>query len=235
MQDLRLFYVASAMSRLASETLRAYEQWAPLYPPRAHNPLMRAEERHMLKHWPVVQAGRTLDLASGSGRYSRLLKASGASEVIALDNCAPMVSQVDGGMRVRADMMRLPFAGGEFQAVICGLALGHAPDLGAFLGEIARVLAPGGVLLYSDFHPQASRANMTRSFSDSNQRTWTVPHREYGVAEQREALARSGFDVEIVDELCVGRELDEAFRGSEEFYARWPGLPIVLIIRARKS
>src|SRR5579871_2512336 len=158
MPDLRLLDVAPAMNQLASETLSAYEHWAPLYPPRAHNPLMRAEERHMRRHWPEVQGRRTLDLASGSGRYSRLLKDSGAAEVVAVDNCAPMVRQVADGLRVRADMMRLPFADGGFEVVVCGLALGHAAHLRGFLQEIARVLAPGGILLYSDFHPEAARA-----------------------------------------------------------------------------
>jgi hypothetical protein len=38
------------MSAVAADsTLRAYERWAPLYPPIAHNPLMRVEELAMLR------------------------------------------------------------------------------------------------------------------------------------------------------------------------------------------
>ena len=35
------------------------------------NPLMRAEQRLMLRHWPAVTGRRALDLACGSGRYSQ--------------------------------------------------------------------------------------------------------------------------------------------------------------------
>ena len=53
-----------------TSTLEAYERWAPVYPPVAHNPLMRAEQRSMLEVWPDVEGRRVLDLACGSGRYS---------------------------------------------------------------------------------------------------------------------------------------------------------------------
>src|SRR5665213_1925655 len=88
-------------------TLEAYERWAPMYPPVAHNPLMRAEQRAMIQAWPSVAGLRVLDLACGSGRYSRLLHEANAAEIIALDFCAPMLQQVSAASRVCASMMRL--------------------------------------------------------------------------------------------------------------------------------
>jgi len=38
-----------------------------------------------------------------------------------------------------------------------------------------------------------------------------------------------------VRELRVGYELRESFPGSPPFYRRWHGLPVVLVIRARKA
>src|ERR1700728_2939627 len=123
---------------VVAETLAAYQRWAPLYPPVAHNPLMRAEQQAMLLHWPEVAGLRVLDLACGTGRYSRLLAEGGAADVIAMDFCAPM-------------LMQLPFAADAFDVVISGLALGHATDVDAWMTEISRVLRRGGTLLYSDF------------------------------------------------------------------------------------
>ena len=45
------------------------------------------------------------------------------------------------------------------------------PTLHRWMGEIARVLNGGGVLLYSDFHPEAARAGLTRSFKDAHNRS----------------------------------------------------------------
>jgi ubiquinone/menaquinone biosynthesis C-methylase UbiE len=237
---MRLLVVAGsdmnqpAACDFTSTTREAYEHWAPLYPPVAHNPLMRAEQRVMLEHWPAVSGKRVLDLAAGTGRYSRLLAETRAADIIAVDFCAPMLTGVSVAQRVCATMMQLPFKDGTFDVVISGLALGHATDVNAWMREVARVLKPGGTLLYSDFHPEAARMSLTRSFSDKNQRTWTVPHRCYDVSSQTGAAAAADLSIDIIHEVRVGVELREQFPKSHEFYTRWDGLPIVLVVRAQK-
>jgi malonyl-CoA O-methyltransferase len=221
-------------ANLTATTLAAYERWAPLYPPTAHNPLMRAEQQAMVKHWPPVAGRRALDLACGTGRYSRLLAEAKAAEVVAMDFCVPMLRQVSAAARVCGSMMQLPFAAQAFDVVISGLAFGHASDVHVWMAEVARVLKSGGTVLYSDFHPEAARVGLTRSFKDEQDDTCTVPHRCYDVALQQEAAAAANLTIDIVHEVRVGIELQEQFPKSEEFYRRWDGLPIVLVVRARK-
>jgi malonyl-CoA O-methyltransferase len=222
------------MANVTTKTLAAYERWAPLYPPTAHNPLMRAEQHAMVELWPQVAGRRALDLACGTGRYSRMLAETKAAQVVAMDFCVPMLRQVSAAARVCGSMMQLPFAGQAFDVVISGLALGHAANVVAWMAEVARVLKSDGALLYSDFHPEAARAGLPRSFKDLNDRTWTVPHRRHDFKRQREAAARAGLTIEAVHEVRVGEELREPFANSDEFYHRWAGLPIVLVVRARK-
>jgi malonyl-CoA O-methyltransferase len=223
------------MSAVAAATLETYERWAPLYPPVAHNPLMRAEQRAMQELWPNVEGRRVLDLACGSGRYSRLLCEANAAEVVAVDFCLPMLERVAAASRVRASMMQLPFRSEVFDAVVSGLALGHATDIRQWMCEVARVLRPAGNLLYSDFHCAAIRAGMTRSFKDEADVTWTVPHQVYDLYCQQEAMAVAGLEVEAVRELRMGMELNEVFPGSDRAYREWYGVPVLLIVRARKS
>jgi malonyl-CoA O-methyltransferase len=218
----------------AEATLEAYRRWAPVYPPVAHNPLMRAEQFAMRAHWPHVAAREVLDLACGSGRYTRHLTRMGAGRVIALDFCVPMLERVAGKFRVCANMMHLPFVSDAFDVVISGLALGHATNVSGWMAEVARVLKRGGTLLYSDFHPDAALAGLTRSFKDGDQQTCTVPHQSFDVASQRQAAEQAGLTIECLHEVRVGIELTEPFEHSEPFYQRWHGLPIVLVVRARK-
>lgn len=215
-------------------TLEAYERWAPRYPPVAHNPLMRAEQRAMLEHWPQVAGRSVLDLACGSGRYSRLLVESRAADIVALDFSTSMLAQVSTAHRVQADMMQLPFANDVFDAVISGLALGHASHVGRWMKEVARVLRRGGTLLYSDFHPEAALRKLTRSFDDDTGRSYTVPYYYHDLAAQKKAAVAAGMQINIIHEIRVGGELKEPFANSKGFYERWDGLPIVLIVQARK-
>lgn len=223
------------MSAMATSTLEAYERWAPAYPPVAHNPLMRAEQRSMLELWPSMQGRRVLDLACGSGRYSHLLREANAAQVVALDFCLPMLQQVAAAGRVRASMMQLPFRSAAFDAVVSGLAVSHATDIHQWMSEAARVLRPAGSLVYSDFHSAAIHAGMTRSFKDAADVTWTVPHQIYDFSCQQDAMAAAGLTVETFRELRLGMELTEDFPGSEKVYRQWYGVPIVLVVRARRN
>jgi malonyl-CoA O-methyltransferase len=215
-------------------TLEAYERWAPTYAPDPHNPLMRAEQRAMLELWPEVAGRRALDLACGSGRYVKLLADSRAAEVTALDFSWAMLKRVVGCRRVQASMTSLPFARGVFDVVVSGLAVGHASSIQQWMSEVSRVLDRDGVLLYSDFHPEAARAGLPRSFKDEQGERYVVPHNSYEVGAQQAAAAMASLEIETIRELRVGVEISEPFTGSEDFYRQWHGLPLVLVVRARK-
>jgi malonyl-CoA O-methyltransferase len=98
--------------------------------------------------------------------------------------------------------------------------------------EVARVLAPRGVLVYSDFHPQAAAAGHARRFRDSQGGMHAVPHHLHAAEAHRRAAAAAGLTLEGVEEVRVGIELREIFPGSVGFYRRWHGMPVVLAIRA---
>ncbi len=220
------------MNRLANEA--AYDLWAEAYPPLPHNPLMRAEQAAVLALLPDVAGRRALDLACGSGRYGLLMQEQGASLVVGSDLSAGMLNRAPLARRVRADMSRLPFAAASFDLVVSGLAVGHAPGLDAWMAEVARVLAPGGVLVYSDFHPDAARAGMTRSFTDASGQRHELLHALHDPDAHLAAAWRAGLVLEAQREVLVGQELREAFTGSEAFYARWNGLAVVLALRLVK-
>jgi len=217
---------------LANEA--AYDCWAASYPPLPHNPLMRAEQQLVVELWPEVRGLRALDLASGTGRYGLLLQERGASDVVACDLSGGMLERSPLASRVRANMMHLPFAVGSFDIVVAGLAVGHAPRLRDWLDEVARVLAPGGCLVYSDFHPDAAAAGMTRSFVDDQQRKHVLEHRRYQLSDHLAAAPLAGLEIEVWREARVGRELREPFTGSVDFYRRRHDLAVVLAVRMRK-
>ena len=96
-------------------------------------------------------------------------------------------------------------------------------------------MAPGGTFLYSDFHPDAARAGLTRSFTDEQQRSYTLPHCAHELPAQHVAARAAGLSISVATEVRVGIELTEEFAHSESFYRRWHGLPLVLVVRAEKA
>ena len=98
---------------------------------------------------------RILDAACGNGRYSKFLlrHADPDAKLTAFDLSPRMLHRARARLRddrvthVVADLTRLPSADGAFDAVVCGWVLEHLPDPTPGLGELARVLQPGGKLL----------------------------------------------------------------------------------------
>jgi SAM-dependent methyltransferase len=95
------------------------------------------------------QVGALLDLGCGTG-YGTAELAASRPRVFGLDQVAPVARAQSGAARfVRADLEALPFAGHAFAAVTSFQVVEHLADPHRYLAEIARVLAPDGVLLIS--------------------------------------------------------------------------------------
>jgi 2-polyprenyl-6-hydroxyphenyl methylase / 3-demethylubiquinone-9 3-methyltransferase len=93
-----------------------------------------------------------LDAGCGGGLVARELAAAGAG-VVGVDRSLGSLGvarrATDGGFRpAQGRLERLPFAGGTFDAVVAADVLEHVPDLPAAVAELARVLHPGGSLVF---------------------------------------------------------------------------------------
>lgn len=92
-----------------------------------------------------------LDLCCGSGAFTRPLLGV-AAEVVALDFSAKMLSGLDGatappGRRLRViqgDARAIPLPDDSVDYVFSYSSLYHVPDVERVLGEVSRVLKPGG-------------------------------------------------------------------------------------------
>ena len=115
----------------------------------------RGWKREAVDHARLPRNAVVLDLAAGTGDFSRLVAAQVAgSRPVAVDLTHNMLSLArrDGIERpVCGDAMRLPFPDGSFHAVFVGYGLRNFPDLAGALREIHRVLKPDGRLVSLDF------------------------------------------------------------------------------------
>ncbi|MSR62019.1 MAG: class I SAM-dependent methyltransferase [Planctomycetes bacterium] len=107
--------------------------------------------------------GAVLDLGCGSGRHLAALRERGL-DAWGLDRSRELLARVAPELRervVRGDFRALPFRGGAFTAVwMLFSSFGYFADLEneRALGELARVLAPGGMAVLDLMNPARVRA-----------------------------------------------------------------------------
>ena len=91
--------------------------------------------------------------ACGTGRHVAYLAALG-HEVIGVDTSPEMLAvareKIPEGEFSEADLHDLPPADDTVDIVVCAIALSHVPELAPVLGDLVRVLRPGGHLVISD-------------------------------------------------------------------------------------
>lgn len=162
---------------------RVFDAVSPRYD--LMNDLMSAGLHRLWKRFAVdllkLRPGHVvLDLAGGTGDIARLLarRFPGRNQVLVSDINAQMLWRgrdrsldagvVEGVEYVQANAEALPFASGSIDRVTMGFGLRNVTHKQVALGEIARVLRPGGRLVVLEFSavksPLLARAYDAYSF-----------------------------------------------------------------------
>jgi 2-polyprenyl-3-methyl-5-hydroxy-6-metoxy-1,4-benzoquinol methylase len=126
------------------------------------NSWLTSDEQDRFLQWLDLLAGKTLlDVACGAGGPALRIAASTGCSVIGVDVHEQAVTTanslaVQRGLTQRAEFRSidasgsLPFSDARFDAIACIDAINHFPNREAILQEWARLLKPGGRLLFTD-------------------------------------------------------------------------------------
>jgi len=99
-----------------------------------------------------------LEVGTGEGQVARAIAECSGSRVIGIDLSVNQIREArsrGGGVCgfARATALNLPFEASTFDAVLTCLVLEHVDDLDSAIGEVARVLRPGGRFVLLLNHP----------------------------------------------------------------------------------
>jgi SAM-dependent methyltransferase len=182
---------------------------------------------------------RTLDLACGEGRLSRVLAERGHALVgvegspalaAAAREAAPGIEVLDG------DAAAIPLEDGAVDLVVCSMALLNFDDMGLAVREIARVLEPGGRFCFSTVHPMTSLKDgddyfAERTYEETRTRagiTMTFTDRHRPLSAYAAALEGAGLLLQALREPVP----DAEHVAREPSVEHWTREPVFLLGRA---
>jgi malonyl-CoA O-methyltransferase len=215
---------------------QGYALWAPTY---AAETVVSALEAAAVSSFGVSLDGRrVLDAGCGVGRRLHDARESGAAIAVGVDLTPGMLAQALGEPLIAAaDVRALPVPDDAFDVVWCRLVLGHLPELDRAYAELARVCAPGGTVLVTDFHPAAVAAGHRRTFRDSRGVEHELEHHVHRALDHRAAAQRAGLTFHEQRDRAVGSEIRDYYERADrlDMYEQQRGLPLVLALVFRRE
>jgi ubiquinone/menaquinone biosynthesis C-methylase UbiE len=152
--------------------------------------------KHVLSPMPIEEGDVVLDLGAGSGYAARAMRAAGgAGRAVGLDGAPAMAENArgytddDAVSFVVGEFCHLPLADDSVDHCFSMEAFYYAPDPGAALSELRRVLRPGGT-----FHCAVNYYE-ENVHSHDWQENITIDMTRWSAAEYREAFREAGFHV----------------------------------------
>jgi malonyl-CoA O-methyltransferase len=210
---------------------QGYALWAPTYTAET---VVSALEAATVSSFGLSLAGRrVLDAGCGVGRRLHDARESGAATALGVDLTPKMLAQALGERLVAAaDVRALPVADRAFDVVWCRLVLGHLPALEQAYAELARVCAPGGTVLVTDFHPAAVAAGHRRTFRDAHGVAHVLEHHVHHAHDHRAAAQRAGLTFRAQRDRAVGASIRGHYARADrlDMYEQQRGLPLVLAL-----
>jgi ubiquinone/menaquinone biosynthesis C-methylase UbiE len=176
-----------------------------------------------------------LDVGCGTGRHTARLAALG-HDVVGIDPSPEMLAvaraRLPGVELRRGGFEGLPARDREADLVVCALALSHVRALIAPVAELARVLAPAGLLVISNPHPFATAVLGRRAwFRRPDGSRAAIPEYAHLTQDYVAALTAAGLRIEA----CVEPLLPPAADEDGEEAALVAGLPAVIVWAARRE
>lgn len=168
------------------------------YRPAFSQVFQRHWNRRLIALAGLARGAVVVDYGCGTGVLFQELVAAGLRP-IGLDVSADMLlaaPRLPEVLKLRADGSRIPLADGSVDGVFCRGSVHHLPDVGGSFAEIARVLRPGGVLVFSEPSNDSVVNRLARSVMYRSSEAFNVDDEGFRRKEVEPLLASLGLAIE---------------------------------------
>ncbi len=202
-----------------------YREWAARYE-RTVLDLMDIRLLGGLCEVPWQDVSRAVDLACGTGRIGRWLRAAGVAAVDGVDFTPEMLAQAEAcgayGRLVLGDIRATGLGPGEYALVTEALADEHIADLGPLYREAARLAERGGRFVVMGYHPHFLMLGIPTHFDRPSGEAVAIESHVHLLSDHVAAAHRAGLELTEMIEGVV----DDAWIAAKPGWARYHHHPV---------
>jgi ubiquinone/menaquinone biosynthesis C-methylase UbiE len=163
-----------------------------------------------------LEGKKVLELGVGTGKTLKSLIGKGAKEIVAIDNSKEAVKIVKNNIKdknvrvIEGDILDIPLNDNGFDVVVCYYVLNNMleGDRKRAIGEIKRVLADKGIILFEDF-----------AVGDIRQSRKEGKEVEKNTVKRKDGLICHFFDEKEIKEMFKGYDLEVKTKEFKPFRA----------------
>jgi cytosine/adenosine deaminase-related metal-dependent hydrolase/ubiquinone/menaquinone biosynthesis C-methylase UbiE len=224
----------------AQPNASVFNRWARVYDAQS-NPLLLLEERKATPLLPSLRGGNVLDVGCGTGRWLTHLETLHPASLMGIDFSRAMLECARRKVLATTKLEHghssvLPGENAWYNLVTASFLLSYVKDLQAFAFECARVVRPGGWLLFSDMHPvTAAERSWNRSFHIDG-RTVDIAIYSRSLPEIIATFEQNGFEVGALIEPGFEEPEQVVFEDAGKLaeYEELAGVAAIYILKLQK-
>jgi len=211
-----------------------YEEWARTYDAVVQDEMdVRLLARLTTVDWAA--AGRTIDLACGTGRIGLWLHARGLEHVDGLDLTPAMMAQARArgvyDRMLEGDVRATGLPDASYDLALQVLADEHLPDLAPMYREVARITKAGACFVMVGYHPHFMLNGIPTHFNRPSGQPVAIETYVHLLSDHFKAARRCGWALVEMDEGLV----DEEWLAKKPKWTRYRNHPVSFAMVWRKS
>ena len=197
---------------MTSQTnITGYNKWSDFYDSYP-NPTLAIDDLSFPKFYSGIRNKRVLEIGCGTGRHTkRLIELK--NTVVGVDISAGMLKKARQKINnpnvffIEGDILNVKIPNAPFDSIVMSLVLEHILDLNRFFNRSAELLKAGGSFLFSEIHPERTKAGTMAHFKQTNGDEFYLESRPHTELEIRNAASKCGFEIELMQSITGVNEL----------------------------
>lgn len=221
----------------------AYDLWASGYDDQPDNLMLYLDEgvfRGLLDE-VVIMDKVVADIGCGTGRHWEKIYERKPARLIGYDVSVGMLERLNkkfpAAETVQLNSFLLPeLADASCDVIISTLAVAHMEFMGKTLEEWDRVLKNGGVVIITDYHPDALEKGGKRTFHH-NGKVMAVKNYIHSVSAIQEMAKQLGWSTVRFTERVIDESVKAFYQQQNALalFERFKGVPIIYGIHLMKA